>query len=218
MLTSLCHAYPFLLEPNRFLVDQYSELYYDPTPLLDAVKKQSEADSAEEQQQQQQHNQQQMLQQPHQSHPRHHTPRIERDFHMSNMHHQMGPVGHDPSQHHRQYPPPVSYPYPSTPPNMNMNMRGSAPMPGPYHGGPGGAPFNAAPPNQFYGNEGATPMRMGPLSAGIGGMGMDHSHGIGHPLGGMGMGGGGIPGIPMNLTPDRRRMTRGMMEEGFPMH
>jgi hypothetical protein len=59
---------------------------------------------------------------------------------------------------------------------------------------------------------------MGPM----GGMGMDHGHGIGHPMGSMQMGGGGMPGMPgmpMNMTPDMgRRVTRGMVDEGFPMH
>ena len=89
-------------------------------------------------------------------------------------------------------------------------------MSGPFPGGPGGAPFNAIPPNQFYGNENSSPMRIGSMG-GMSGMGMDHGHGISHPMGGMGVG-GGMPGVPMNLAPDRRRVARGMMDEGFPMH
>jgi len=89
-------------------------------------------------------------------------------------------------------------------------------MPGPYPSGPSGAPFNAVPPNQFYG-ENTSPMRMGPIG-GMGGMGMDHGHGIGHPIGGMAMSGGGMS-MPMNMAPDMgRRVTRGMLDEGFPMH
>lgn len=228
-------------------MDQYSELFYDPTPLLEAVKKQSEVENAEEQQQQHSHHQQ-----PHQSNSRHHTPRSEREFHIPNVHHQMGPPGHDPSiqQHHRHHAPPVNYPYPSTPTNMNMQMRGPTPMSRPYPGGPPGAPFNPIPPNQFY-NENSSPMRMAPM----GGIGMmDHGHnigghnigghtmgggmqgmGMGIGMGGSGMGGGGMPGgmgggnmggggmggmpgMPMNLSPEAtRRVTRGMIDDSFPM-
>jgi hypothetical protein len=59
--------------------------------------------------------------------------------------------------------------------------------------------------------------------SGMGGMGMmDHGHGLGgHAMGGgMGSGGGGgVPTMPVGLSPDiRRRVTRGMADEGFPMH
>lgn len=146
---------------------------------------------------------------------------------MSGVHQQVGHGGTDSPQHHsRHHPPPVSYPYPSTP--SNMNMRGPGPMPGAYPGVPGGAPFNSVPPNQFF-NESASPMRMSSIGmggmGGIGGMGgmgmMDHGHGLGgHAMGGgMGMGGGGMPAMSTNLSPDiRRRVTRGMTDEGFPMH
>lgn len=93
-------------------------------------------------------------------------------------------------------------------------------MPGPYPGVPSGAPFNAIPPNQFYANENPSPIRMAQIGGmgGMGGMGMEHGHGIGHPMGGMAMG-GGMQGMPMNMTPDMgRRVTRGMVDEGFPMH
>lgn len=99
-----------------------------------------------------------------------------------------------------------------------MGMRTPGRMPGPFPGGPGGAPFNAIPPNQFYANENVSPMRMGPIG-GMGAMGMDHGHGMGHPMGGMAMGGGGMPGMPINMTPDMgRRVTRGMVDDGFSMH
>jgi len=85
-----------------------------------------------------------------------------------------------------------------------MNMRG--PPPG-FHGG---SPFNAVPPGQFFNNDpGASPMRGPP----------------GH-MGGMGMpGGAGMPGMQqrgmpppgMNMSPEMRRMTRGMPDD-FPMH
>lgn len=68
-------------------------------------------------------------------------------------------------------------------------------------------------------------MRMGPMGAINMGGGMD-GHGMGgHPMGGMGGmnmgggGGGGMPSMPMNLSPDiRRRVTRGMTDDGYPMH
>ena len=101
---------------------------------------------------------------------------------------------------------------------MGMGMRTPNRIPGPFPGVPGGTPFNAVPPNQFFPNESVSPMRMGPIG-GMGGMGMDHGHGIGHPIGGMAMGGGGMTGMPMNMGPDMgRRVTRGMVDEGFPMH
>ncbi|KAF5381953.1 hypothetical protein D9615_004352 [Tricholomella constricta] len=209
---------------QQFLVDKYSDLYYDPTLLLEAVKKQTDAENAEEQQQHQQ--QSHHPQQPHQSHSRHHTPRSDRDFHMSNVHHPMGPPGHESPMHHRQHhAPPVSYPYPGTPQNMNMNMnmRGPAPMQRPYPGGHPGSPFNSVGQGQFFGNESASPMRMNPMA----GMGMmDHGMG-GHPIGGMpgmgmggagmgggGMGGIGMPAMQMNLSPG----VPGRMDGRFPMH
>jgi len=217
---------------QQFLVDKYSELYYDPTPLLEAVKKQSDAENAEEQQQQQQQQSQQPSHLPYQSHQssRHHTPRSDREFHMQNMHHSVGPPGLDPSMHLRQHHgPPTNYPYPGTPQNMNMNMninmRGPAPMSRPYQGGHPGAPFSPVSQGQFYGGDPASPMRVNPMS-GIGMM--DHHTGMGgHSMGGMGgmgigggMGGGGIggvgmPAMPMNLSPGVPG--RGM-DGRFPMH
>ncbi|TFK40366.1 hypothetical protein BDQ12DRAFT_680829 [Crucibulum laeve] len=164
---------------QQFLVDKYSDLYYDPTPLQEAVRKVTEEENPEErpeQHQQQQH---------HSMSPRHQTPHRERgDIHMSGVHSQMG-HGHDVSpQHHRHPMAPPGY-YPGSPGGM---MRGPP--------GPG--------PGSFYDGSVGSPMRMG--------MGMEPS------MAGMGMG-GGMPGMQMNVSPDmRRRVTRGMTEEGFPMH
>lgn len=84
-------------------------------------------------------------------------------------------------------------------------------------------------PGQFFdGNQGVSPMRMNQMA----GMGMDHGmagggmHGMGggmnsHQMGVMGMGGGGMQGMGggMMVPPDvRRRVTRGMVEDGYPMH
>ncbi|GLB40435.1 hypothetical protein LshimejAT787_0803060 [Lyophyllum shimeji] len=211
---------------QQFLVDKYSDLYYDPTPLLEAVKKQTDAENAEEQQQQQQDQQRQQPQQPsqlpHHSHQisRHHTPRSDREFQMQNMQHPMGPPGLESPIHHRQHHgPPPNYPYPSTPQNMNMNMhmnmRGPAPMSRPYQGGHPGAPFSPVSQGQFFGGDPTSPMRMNPM----GGMGMmDHGGMGGHPMSGMsgmGMGGVGMPAMPMNLS--QGVPGRGM-EGRFPMH
>jgi len=173
---------------NRFHVDKHSELYYDPTVLMEAVKKQTaEAEAEEQQQQQQQHPQHLAPQQMHQTNSRHHQAR---DYHLSSAHHQMGPPGHDPSMA-RHHPPPVNYPYPATS-AANINMRGPVPMPNrqQYPGAPRGAPFNTAPPGQFYGGENASPMRMGPM----GGMGMMDQVGVSGMQTGMGWDGS----MPMN--------------------
>jgi hypothetical protein len=58
------------------------------------------------------------------------------------------------------------------------------------------------------------------------GMGMNVGMGAMGAMGGMGgMGGGGVGGVApmqgmgMNVPPDaRRRVTRGMMEDGYPIH
>ncbi|KAF8071942.1 hypothetical protein FPV67DRAFT_908753 [Lyophyllum atratum] len=208
---------------QQFLMDKYSDIYYDPTPLLEAVKKQSDAENVEEHHQQQQQQPSHHPHQPHQS-SRQHTPRSDREYLMQNMHHPMGPPGLDSPMHHRQHQgPPSNYPYQGTPQsmslNMNMNMRGPAPISRPYQGGhPGGSPFNAVPQGQFYGSDPASPMRMNPM----GGMGMiDHGGMGGHPMGGMqgiGMGGGmGGGGMPMNLSPSPGVTGRGM-DGRFPMH
>lgn len=208
---------PFLawpLNPLRFHVDKYSELYYDPTELQEAAKSQLESENDEEQPQKQQ------------PPPQMHTPHREppRDFHLSNVHHSMGHQMHDVSpQHHRQMNHHVSqqqhnYPYPNTP------MRGSmGPVPSPYPGTPGGPPFNQV--QQQYqsqhglGHDTGSPMRMGMGGMNMGGMDygqQGHMGGMGMPGG---MGGGGMMPPGMNVSPDmRRRVTRGMAEEGYPMH
>jgi hypothetical protein len=220
----------------RFMVDKYSDLYYDPTSLREAVKKQldeEKGESGDDSKDPAPSHHPPLPQQLHHSNSRHHTPRGDRDFHTP--HHPMGPPMHDsPIRHH---PPPVNYNYPQTP--SNMNMRGppppqSIPRPFPGHGGgPPGTPFNSGPSGQFFGNEGGSPMRMNPM----GGMGM-MDHGMGGVMGnamspmGMGMGGGSVPmggnpmggmgggmpmgGMPINMSPDTRRMSMG--GDAFPMH
>ncbi|KAH0578261.1 hypothetical protein H2248_004039 [Termitomyces sp. 'cryptogamus'] len=88
---------------RQFLVTStLSDLYYDPTLLVETVKKQTESDNAEEEKQQQPpHQPLHPLQ--HQPNSRHHTPRIERDSHMASPHHLMGSPGHDSPMHYRQH-------------------------------------------------------------------------------------------------------------------
>ncbi|KAF8910674.1 hypothetical protein CPB84DRAFT_1958505 [Gymnopilus junonius] len=176
---------------QQFLVDKYSELYYDPTPLLEVVRKETEAETEGEatQKQQQQQQQQQQLppqQQPHQVHTpshhqqtfqlqqpsmpaRHHTPLRDRGDYSMPQH-----MGRDQSPHRHPGNPGGGFPYPGSPATMGMRTGPGGPYSG---GGPsGGPPFNA-PSSQFMGGDPTTPIRMGP------GMGM------GSPIGG-GMGGG----------------------------
>ncbi|KAF9003945.1 hypothetical protein BDQ17DRAFT_466630 [Cyathus striatus] len=180
---------------QQFLVDKYSDLYYDPTLLLEAVRKVTEEEIGEDQQQ---HERQQLQAQS----SRHHTPHRERDrereMHMAGVHPGMG---HEPSPRHNMGPP-AGYPYPVSPGGI---MRSG--IPGQYPGGnSGGPPFTPRQPGQFYGEPGASPIRMGGM-----GMGMDPTMG-GHPMMGMG---GGMAGM---MSPDMRRRMTGGMPEDFPMH
>lgn len=214
----------FCTHPRRFLVDEYSDLYYDSTPLFEAVKKQAELENAEEQKQHQQ------AQQQHEQAKQAHLERArererEHQLQLQNVQ-QMAMLDHPPSPQQRQY---SSAPYPGyagspgMPPNMG-NMRG-----GPYAGG--GAPFTPSngPQPGYYNNSPMgghgppqspagmmrgmdSPMRMGMGMGGGGMMGMppgpDLSH-MGMQQGMMTRGGGGMPGGMMAPPNPARRVTRG---------
>lgn len=178
-------------------MDEYSELYYNPTPLQTAVKAVTQEDGDEpatpgpstnpshnsERQRQQQHHMQDFSNSPRPSRSSHLPPNI--------------PTAGTPSHHPNQY-------FPGSP---------AAAMASPRHGYPGtpqGMSFNGngIPPTQFYGNSmdgsPASPMRMG------GGMNMGMNMG----MGGMGMGMGMQPDA-MGSPDVRRRMTRGMSGEDY---
>ncbi|PPQ69311.1 hypothetical protein CVT25_005912, partial [Psilocybe cyanescens] len=206
---------------QQFLVDKYSDLYYDPTPLLETIRKLTEDENGPEsasqgqQQQQQQHRDHHHQQQSHHSqhqHPqhqpfqtslpsRHQTPMRERDYGMS----QHMPRDQSPHRHPGGGSTPGNYPYP---PGMNMRGPSSGGYPG---GGPSsGSPFNPS-ANRYMQGDPSTPIRggsgmgisspmggdgmrpnMGGGGMGIGGMGGGSMGG--GSMGGGGMGGGGIGG------------------------
>lgn len=212
---------------TRFHVDKDSDLYYNPTPLLEVIRKELEDDSPDIQTQIHvpQHGHHlppghpgsipHLGQQPPPGafHPgaRHQTPMRSSDprgdFHNMppGMHPQMVQGGG-----HPHGPPPsaqMNFPSSGFPGSSVMNMRQGFP----------GAPFNAGPPGQFFNNDsGASPMR-GPPGH-MGGMNVN----VGMPGGGMaGMGGMSQRGMPpsgmnLNMPPEMRRM-RGMPED-FPIH
>ncbi|KAF7312270.1 hypothetical protein MIND_00240000 [Mycena indigotica] len=175
-----------------FHIDQYSELYYDSTPLFDAVKKQSDVEHAEERKQQQQA-QEQHAQAQQAYREREQERARERELQLQNVQ-QMALLDQPPSP-----PPPQQYN------NVNPGGYGSyppqniSPMRGPYGGG--APPFNPGP--GYYNNAmGQSPSRMGmpamdPRMGMGGGMGMDFGH-MGMP---MGMNRGGMMAPP---SPPRR--------------
>ncbi|KAF8968149.1 hypothetical protein BDZ97DRAFT_2073201 [Flammula alnicola] len=169
---------------QQFLIDKYSDLYYDPTALLEAVKKVTDEENADDSAQQQQQSQQQQhqqtfqLQQP--SMPsRHHTPLRDRDrdYGMSSAHQHMG---RESSPHRHPSSQPGNYPYSAS--TGGMAMRG--PPGGSYPGsGPsGGPPFSSGTSPYMGGDPSNSPMRMGGMGMG-GGMGGGMRPGMG---GGMG--------------------------------
>ena len=200
----------------RFLVDKYSDLYYDPTLLFEAVKKVAEDEGAEDLPpppqiqpppsipQSSQHTFQIQQTASNTSTRSHHTPR--RDL--------SGDIGMPPA-HMREQSPHHHRPgsFPGSPAginqmgmNMGMGMRGPPGGGGPYPGaGGGGPPFNPS-GNQFMQSgdlaSGGSPMRMG---GGMANMGMGMGGGMRPNLAGMGgmggmpgnMGGVGMGGIPM---------------------
>lgn len=205
----------------RFLVDKYSDLYYDSTPLFEAVKKATDDDNGDHLPSQSQSQQQQSVQQtgqqqtfqvqqvpPSISTRSHHTPR--RDLPVD--------YGMSPTAHMRDQSPHRATgvnPYPASPVGMNpmnMNMNMGMGMRGPYPGG--GLPFGQ-PGNQFMGGDltaAGSPMRMGggnnigmgggmrsgmgamPGSMG-GGAGMSLGGGVSGGVGGAGMGAPGMSGM-----------------------
>lgn len=91
--------------------------------------------------------------------------------------------------------------FPGTP---GMNMRPGFP----------GTPFSAMPPGQFFNNDpGASPMRGPPGHMGA----MNMNPGMPGSAGMSRMPQRGMPPPGMNMSPEVRRMTRGMAED-FPMH
>jgi hypothetical protein len=196
----------------RFLVEEHSELYYDPTPLFEVVKKTKDEEFGVSEPAQTAHPLQQHPQHSHagpshhgqfnpmNSSQRHQTPMRDRDFHP-----QMGGQHMDPRHGHGAGPPmQASFPYgPNTP------MRGPPGQGGGFPGGGGpGMGSGGGMQGQFFGGSPApSPMRMGSM----GGMGMDD--GMGHPgMGGMG-GMGGMQGVPGGPPGMGRRMTMG--QDGF---
>ncbi|PPR00896.1 hypothetical protein CVT24_000381 [Panaeolus cyanescens] len=201
---------------QQFLVDKYSDLYYDPTPLREAVKKVTEDEDGEPNA-----NSSQRLNTP--SHPN----QVQLSHSMSHSSH--GPLHpqshgqHQPfqlqqqpsmgSRHHtplrdREFPqgmgpgPVMQHPH--------MAGRDSIPMHPPRHpgpqsnfpyagspsgmgmrGGPGGAPFSPGPSNFMGGDGGGPQMRMGGVN--MGGLGGGMRPGMG-PMGGAAMGSIGIGG------------------------
>ncbi|KAG7451165.1 uncharacterized protein BT62DRAFT_926820 [Guyanagaster necrorhizus] len=159
---------------QQFHVDQYSDLYYDNTPLREVTKKPEDESPQENTPGPQPHR---FPDQPsHHSHTPHREP-SHRDFPMPNMHHSATrdasphPMRHQPAQ--------VNYPYPASP-----SVRGPAP-----NSFAGSAPFNAGPQNFFSGAGSGGPGRGLPHDSGsirMGGMGME----FGHPNQMSGMGGG----------------------------
>ncbi|KAJ7104160.1 hypothetical protein B0H15DRAFT_741387, partial [Mycena belliarum] len=178
---------------QQFLVDEYSDLYYDSTPLFEAIKKQTDLEKAEEQQQQQQ--QQQQYQQAQQAHRERERERErERVLHLQNVQ-QMALLDEQQSPQ-RQYGGQQSYPgYPGSPGGMPPNMGN---MRGPYAGG--GAPFNPGNQPGYYNNGMGHPPQS-PGRMGMGGMG---PMGMESPMR-MGMGGGGM-GMGMAPGPDLGHM------------
>jgi len=211
---------------TRFHVETNSDLYYNPTPLLEVVKKELEDDSSDIQAELHVTQHGQHLPPGSMSHPgqqlppgvfhpgtRHQTPMRGGDprgeFHNMppGMHPQMVQGGghpHGPPSGAQMNFPSGAFPGASGAPVMNI--RQGFPV----------TPFNAGPPGQFFSSDsGASPMRGPP--AHMGGMNV----GVGMPGGGIaGMGGmpRGMPppGINLNMPPEVRRM-RGMPED-FPIN
>ncbi|EPT05542.1 hypothetical protein FOMPIDRAFT_1138717 [Fomitopsis schrenkii] len=188
---------------QQFLVEEYSELYYDPSPLLEYQREgKSEDDGAASNSQ----NDRQMNSIPG-------TPKVQ----PSRAQHNPSITPHHLQQQQQQQQffanqgtPNMASPRHPFPPGA-QGMGG----PGMGLGNMGGMGMSPVPPGQFYGNNADSPMRMNNpgMAQAMGGMGMSMS--------GMGMG-MGIPGGPdmsmgmgMNspVQDPRRRMTRAMSGE-----
>ncbi|KAH9917816.1 uncharacterized protein B0H18DRAFT_878832 [Fomitopsis serialis] len=192
---------------QQFLVEEYSELYYDPSPLLEYQKEgKSPADGdGGASTSQSASNDRQMSDLPG-------TPKSQ----PSRTHNSSIAPHHVPQQFFaNQGTPNMGSPRHPFPPSA----QGMGP-PGMGLGNMGGMGMGAVPPGQFYGNNADSPMRMNNagMAQTMGGMNMNMS-GMGM---GMGMHGGPDMGMGMGMnSPDpRRRMTRAMSgEDGFgPMH
>lgn len=212
----------------RFHVDEYSELYYNPAPLLEYQKEGRPSANGEEQSSTNTAAPPQVVDFPS-------TPQM----HRTNSH-----LSPNPAQSLQQQ-------YYNTPgPGSMASPRN--PYPGGHSQVAGYNGMSPVSPNQFYGGPGGgdgmsvSPMRMGMnpgmnmaggmgggMGSGMGGMGMGGGMGVG--MGGMGMAGGmgggmgggmamgmgmGIHGGPdamgMGSPEVRRRM--GRMDDGFGMH
>ncbi|CCM01407.1 uncharacterized protein FIBRA_03458 [Fibroporia radiculosa] len=212
---------------QQFLVEEYSDLYYDPTPLLEyqkdgrpaadgedglsarnAANDRQDVPSTPKTQSHRAHNM---------PHPAMHTP------HHLHSQSQLFPGGAQPNMASPRHP-------------FSAQALGGQGMSGQGMGGQGmgfggmnmnanmGMGMNPIPPTQFYGGSQAadSPMRMGNAGMGMGGMGMNVPGNMG--MGGMGMGIPGADGMNMGMgmgmgmgSPDpRRRLTRGMSgDDGF---
>ncbi|KAH9903029.1 hypothetical protein C8Q73DRAFT_661898 [Cubamyces lactineus] len=174
-----------------WLVDEHSELYYDPTPLMEYMKESQQNNSDEPSA---------SSSRPMQRQDSVNSPRMTRGS--------MPPGGMTPSMSHSQlYGTPQQMASPRHPyAGGNQGMGG-----GPYGG------MGAIPPNQFYGGEGVPPS---PIQRGPGpGMGMTPGMGMSPGMGmNPGMMGGIAP--DGSMSPEvRRRVTRGMsMDEFGNMH
>ncbi|KAJ7066956.1 hypothetical protein C8F01DRAFT_1341180 [Mycena amicta] len=139
-----------------FHIDQYSDLYYDSTPLFDAIKQQGEVENAEERKQQQQAQEQHAQAQ--QAHRERELERArERELQLQNVQ-QMALLDQPPSPP-RQYATP-GYPAYAASPAVPQTM---SPMRVPYGGG---APFNPGPGPGYYNNA----MGQSPARISMGGM------------------------------------------------
>ncbi|TFK75241.1 hypothetical protein BDN72DRAFT_832595 [Pluteus cervinus] len=186
---------------QQFLVDEYSELYYDPTPLVEVVKKQTEEENPPESTQQTQapplqasssygsgnplpvH---QLPQTPHHSqiHSRHQTPLRDRDFHASSIHPHHPQGSSHPLASGGGHPVGVSGEIGLGHPGMHHGMG----TPGSVAGTPQRHPGNYSYPS--------TPSNMG--AGGMGGMAM--GGGMGMNMNAGGMGGGMNMGMGMNMN------------------
>ncbi|KAI8980190.1 hypothetical protein BD414DRAFT_421190 [Trametes punicea] len=174
---------------QQWLVDEYSDLYYDPSPLMESLKE-SQQNNAEESSS----SSSKIPQRPQQDSVN--SPRMTRSS--------MPPGTMTPSMSHNQlYGTPQQMASPRHPyPGANQGMGG------PYGG------MTPISPAQFYGGEGvpASPIQRGPVP----GMGMSAGMGMVPGMGlnpAMGMGGMAPDG---SMSPEvRRRVTRGMSMDEF---
>lgn len=195
----------------RFLVEEYSELYYDPSALL-AYQKDARASADGEDAPSTSTNNVRNDRQPQEvpSTPKNQSQR------MLNHHNAHTPLHNPPQYFTGNVPPNMAsprHPFPSPGPGMASQGMGGHGMSGQSMGqgmNYGNMNMNMGPvsPAQFYG--GGNPG----MAQGMGGMGMNMPAGMGMGMG-MGMGGDGMV-LGMGSPDPRRRITRGMSaEDGF---